>query len=49
MTFPITKRINTDLLIDEREALCIQKGSLKNKGLSEEGKIIGANNSNRRE
>jgi len=32
-TFPIEKRINTKLLIDERAALYIQKGSQKNKGL----------------
>jgi len=41
MTIPIKKRIDTELYIDERGALYIQKVVSKNKGLSEEGKIIG--------
>jgi len=36
MTFPIKKKINTELFIEKRAAYFIQKGKI------EEGKIVGA-------
>jgi len=42
VTFPIKKRIHTELLNDEREELHLNKGASKNKGSREEGKIVGA-------
>jgi len=42
MTFPNQKRIKTELVIEQRAALYIQKGSWKSKDESEQGKIVGA-------
>jgi len=43
MTFPMKKRINIELFINERAALYIYKSASKNKGQREEDKIMSSN------
>jgi len=43
MTFPIKKRVNTELLIEKRGITLYTKRALKNKGFREEGQIMCAN------
>jgi len=42
MIFPYMKSINTELFIDKKAALYMQKGAGKHLGFGEEGKIVGA-------